>query len=115
MRGWFGKKNILLEGAQGLLLSVNYGTYPFVTSSDCSDQGLAKGVGLPHRAIDLTLAIVKAFYMTRVGEGPFPTEMGGHESEIWCGGQANELVEPAGFKTVRELEKAQSPGIPTPS
>ncbi len=80
-----GKKNILLEGAQGNLLSVDIGTYPFVTASDCSVRGLAKGVGLSDRDVDLTLGIVKAPYMTRVGEGPFPTELGGSESAKWCG------------------------------
>ncbi len=80
-----GKKNILLEGAQGNLLSVDIGTYPYVTASDCSVRGLAKGVGLSDRDVDLTLGIVKAPYMTRVGEGPFPTELGGLESAKWCG------------------------------
>lgn len=81
---WVGKRRILLEGAQGNLLSIDYGTYPFVTSSDCSVQGLARGVGLRDRQVDRTLGIVKAFYMTRVGEGPFPTEFGGEESARWC-------------------------------
>ncbi len=80
LRGLLGKKNILLEGAQGNMLSVDYGTYPYVTSSDCSIQGLAKGVGLREQNVDLTFGIVKAFYMTRVGEGPFPTELGGEKS-----------------------------------
>ena len=75
---------ILLEGAQGNLLSVDYGTYPYVTSSDCSIAGLAKGVGLREQDVDLTLGIVKAFYMTRVGEGPFPTELGGERSAQSC-------------------------------
>jgi adenylosuccinate synthase len=77
MQKSLGKKHILLEGAQGILLSVDYGNYPFVTSSDASVRGLAKGTGLSERDIDLTLGIVKAFYMTRVGEGPFPTEFSG--------------------------------------
>jgi adenylosuccinate synthase len=80
-----GVKNILLEGAQGNLLSVDIGTYPFVTASDCSVRGLAKGVGLTDSDVDLTLGIVKAPYMTRVGEGPFPTELGGEKSAKWCG------------------------------
>lgn len=79
-----GKKSILLEGAQGNLLSVDHGTYPYVTSSDCSVQGLARGVGILERHVDLALGITKAFYMTRVGEGPFPTELGGDESARWC-------------------------------
>lgn len=83
-----GKKKILLEGAQGNLLSVKYGSYPYVTASDCSVAGLAQGVGISERHVDLTLGIVKAFYMTRVGDGPFPTEMGGKRSEEWCDGSA---------------------------
>ena len=77
--------NLLLEGAQGLLLSILYGTYPYVTSSDCSIEGLASGCGLTLRDVDLTLGIVKAPYMTRVGEGPFPTEFGGKKSSKRCG------------------------------
>lgn len=79
-----GRKKLLLEGAQGNLLSIDYGTYPYVTSSDCSVQGLARGVGILERHVDLALGIVKAFYMTRVGEGPFPTELGGEMSDQWC-------------------------------
>jgi len=85
VRSIVGKKNLLLEGAQGNLLSVDIGTYPYVTASDCSVRGLAKGVGLSDNDVDLTLGIVKAPYMTRVGEGPFPTELGGEESAKWCG------------------------------
>jgi adenylosuccinate synthase len=77
-------KRVLLEGAQGLLLSIDYGTYPFVTSSDPSKYGLAKGVGLLPEDIDLTLGIVKFPFMTRVGNGPFPTEYGGRKSEEYC-------------------------------
>ena len=79
-----GRHNILLEGAQGYLLSVDYGTYPFATSSDCSVQGLMKGAGLEMEIVDLPFGIIKGFYMTRVGSGPFPTEMGGEKSELWC-------------------------------
>jgi adenylosuccinate synthase len=57
-------------------LSVDYGTYPFVTSSDCSLSGLALGSGLGVKDVDYTASIVKA-YATRVGEGPFPTELSG--------------------------------------
>lgn len=84
LRSVHGKKNILLEGAQGYLLSIDYGSYPYVTSSDCSIEGLAKGVGLSVRDVDLTLGAVKAFYMTRVGKGPFPTEFGGVHGEEHC-------------------------------
>lgn len=78
------KKKILLEGAQGHLLSVDYGTYPYVTSSDCSIEGLAKGVGLQTSDVDVTIGVAKFPYMTRVGEGPFPTEFGGTQSAVWC-------------------------------
>ncbi|MBT3814362.1 adenylosuccinate synthase [Candidatus Woesearchaeota archaeon] len=65
-------KSILLEGAQGLLLDVDHGTYPFVTSSNASIGGLKTGLGLPH--LDIAYSVVKA-YTTRVGEGPFATEL----------------------------------------
>ena len=78
-------KKILLEGAQGLLLSDEFGTYPYVTSSDCSLEGTARGAGFKSKdAIDLPLCIVKYPFMTRVGAGPFPTEIGGLESEKYC-------------------------------
>ena len=93
VRGFLGNKRILLEGAQGNLLSVDFGSYPFVTSSDCSIQGLAKGVGLTAKDVDLTIGIVKAFYMTRVGEGPFPTEMGAGGSAVWCAHNNREAEE----------------------
>ncbi len=76
--------NVLLEGAQGLFLSIDYGSYPYVTSSDCSVAGLAKGVGLQPSQVNVSFGIVKGFYMTRVGEGPFPTEFGGEASAQWC-------------------------------
>ena len=85
VRKAIGRKDILLEGAQGFLLSVDYGTYPYVTSSDCSVVGLAKGAGIDLRNIDLTLGIIKAPFMTKVGEGPFPTEFGEKKSEKYCG------------------------------
>lgn len=77
-------KKILLEGAQGLLLSIEHGTDPFVTSSDCSLNGTVSGVGLPATVVDLPLSAVKFPFMTRVGAGPFPTELGGSDSEKYC-------------------------------
>lgn len=77
-------KNILLEGAQGLLLSIEHGVDPYVTSSDCSLNGTASGVGLPANAVDLSIGLVKFPFMTRVGGGPFPTEFGGLRSEQHC-------------------------------
>ncbi|HEU4565408.1 MAG TPA: adenylosuccinate synthase [Gemmatimonadaceae bacterium] len=65
---------VLLEGAQGSLLDVDHGTYPFVTSSNTTSGGAATGLGLAPTAIDAVLGIVKA-YTTRVGNGPLPTEM----------------------------------------
>jgi adenylosuccinate synthase len=66
--------NVLFEGAQGAMLDVDVGTYPFVTSSNTTAGGAATGTGLGPRAFDLVLGIVKA-YATRVGAGPFPTEL----------------------------------------
>ncbi len=77
-------KKILLEGAQGLLLSVEYGTYKYVTSSDPSLAGTIAGVGLSPVMVDIALGIIKYPFMTRVGAGPFPTELGGIESEEYC-------------------------------
>jgi adenylosuccinate synthase len=67
------KKNLLLEGAQGALLDVDHGTYPFVTSSNPTSGGACTGLGIPPTAITGVLGVVKA-YSTRVGNGPFPTE-----------------------------------------
>ncbi|MEH6360594.1 MAG: adenylosuccinate synthase [Amylibacter sp.] len=67
-------KRILFEGAQGALLDIDFGTYPFVTSSNVIAGQAATGVGLGPNAIDFVLGIVKA-YTTRVGEGPFPAEL----------------------------------------
>lgn len=67
-------KSILLEGAQGALLDVDHGTYPFVTSSSPTSGGACTGTGLPPTKIDSVIGIVKA-YTTRVGNGPFPTEL----------------------------------------
>lgn len=67
-------KRLLFEGAQGSLLDVDHGSYPFVTSSNSSTAGIASGSGVPARHIDRWLGIVKA-YTTRVGGGPFPTEL----------------------------------------
>ncbi|WP_370159264.1 adenylosuccinate synthase [Salipiger bermudensis] len=67
-------KRILFEGAQGALLDIDFGTYPFVTSSNVIAGQAATGTGIGPGAIDFVLGIVKA-YTTRVGEGPFPTEL----------------------------------------
>ncbi len=67
-------KSILFEGAQGTLLDIDHGTYPYVTSSNTIAGGACTGAGVSPRKIDKILGIVKA-YTTRVGEGPFPTEI----------------------------------------
>ena len=73
-------KNILLEGAQGTLLDIDHGTYPYVTSSSTVSGGACTGLGIPPTKIDRILGIAKA-YTTRVGEGPFPTELTGELGE----------------------------------
>lgn len=102
-----GKLNILGEGAQGDLLSIKYGTYPYVTSSDSSVAGLAEGIGITKNDVDLSLGIIKGFYMTRVGSGPFPTEIGGKASADWCnGGKANKAIEEALYSVASVNEES---------
>ena len=67
-------ENILFEGAQGTLLDIDYGTYPFVTSSNCLAGAASAGAGVAPQMLNYILGIVKA-YTTRVGSGPFPTEL----------------------------------------
>ena len=67
-------EKLLFEGAQGTLLDIDYGTYPFVTSSNCLAGAVSAGAGVPPQMINYVLGIVKA-YTTRVGSGPFPTEL----------------------------------------
>lgn len=66
-------KNVIFEGAQGTLLDIAFGTYPYVTSSHTTSAGVSTGTGVPPSMIGDTVGIAKA-YVTRVGEGPFPTE-----------------------------------------
>ncbi|WP_372519879.1 adenylosuccinate synthase [Candidatus Ruminimicrobiellum ovillum] len=68
------KKKVLFESAQGTMLDLDYGTYPFVTSSNPTSGGASTGVGMGPSNVDAVLGVVKA-YTTRVGEGPFPTEL----------------------------------------
>jgi adenylosuccinate synthase len=80
-------KNILFEGAQGTLLDVDHGTYPFVTSSNAVAGGACTGVGIGPTKIGKVLGVAKA-YVTRVGQGPFPTEIQGKIGEtLKKGGQ----------------------------
>ena len=67
-------KSVLAEGAQGSLLDLDFGTYPYVTSSNPTAGGACTGLGIPPGAIDRVVGITKA-YCTRVGNGPFPTEL----------------------------------------
>ena len=68
------EKRILLEGAQGTMLDIDFGTYPYVTSSNCTAGAVCTGLGIGPKAIDEVMGVSKA-YVTRVGGGPFPTEM----------------------------------------
>ena len=75
------QKNILIEGAQGTMLDVDYGTYPYVTSSNCSSGGIGTGLGIPGSKLNSIIGIFKA-YTTRVGGGPFPTELFDNDGKI---------------------------------
>jgi adenylosuccinate synthase len=68
--------SVMFEGAQGTMLDIDHGTYPFVTSSSAAAGGASTGTGLGPTAIGTVISVTKA-YVTRVGEGPFPTEVGG--------------------------------------
>ena len=68
------KKEIIFEGAQGSMLDIDHGTYPYVTSSSTTAGGVSSGLGVGPKQINKILGITKA-YTTRVGEGPFPTEL----------------------------------------
>jgi adenylosuccinate synthase len=76
-------RNIMLEGAQGTLLDINHGTYPFVTSSNTTAGGAIANLGISHRAVKEVIGIAKA-YVTRVGGGPFPTELHDATGELLC-------------------------------
>jgi len=73
-------KKIMMEGAQGTLLDIDFGTFPFVTSSNSTVGGACTGSGLPPTKIDNVMGVMKA-YTTRVGSGPFPTELLGQDGE----------------------------------
>lgn len=77
------KRNILFEGAQGTLLDLDHGTYPYVTSSNPVAGGACVGTGVGPTVIDRVIGVAKA-YTTRVGEGPFPTELHGEMGELLC-------------------------------
>ncbi|MEW6494323.1 MAG: adenylosuccinate synthase [Cyanobacteriota bacterium] len=77
------RRNILFEGAQGTLLDLDHGTYPYVTSSNPVAGGACVGAGVGPTMIDRVIGVAKA-YTTRVGEGPFPTELNDELGEILC-------------------------------
>ncbi|OYD94298.1 adenylosuccinate synthase [Nostoc sp. 'Peltigera membranacea cyanobiont' 213] len=77
------RRNILFEGAQGTLLDLDHGTYPYVTSSNPVAGGACVGTGVGPTMIDRVIGVSKA-YTTRVGEGPFPTELHGELGELLC-------------------------------
>jgi adenylosuccinate synthase len=74
-------EKVMFEGAQGALLDIDHGTYPFVTSSSATAGGAVTGTGVGPTRIGTVIGVTKA-YVTRVGEGPFPTEIDGHSSEL---------------------------------
>jgi adenylosuccinate synthase len=89
-------ERVLLEGAQGTLLDLDHGTYPFVTSSNPTAGAAATGIGIGPTRIDSVIGVAKA-YVTRVGEGPFPTEIEGPDEA-----RVRELGEEYGTTTGRE-------------
>jgi adenylosuccinate synthase len=82
LNGWIREgKSILFEGAQGALLDVDHGTYPYVTSSSSTAGGACTGTGVPPTRIDGAIGVIKA-YTTRVGGGPFPSELSGSTADF---------------------------------
>ncbi len=78
------KGNIVIaEGAQGTLLDVRFGNYPYVTSSHTIAAGVGTGLGIPPSFVGGAIGLFKS-YTSKVGEGPFPTELGGAQSAVWC-------------------------------
>jgi len=80
-RAYKDGKSILFEGAQGAMLDLDHGTYPFVTSSNTGIAAIGSGAGFPPNRLERVLGIAKA-YCTRVGEGPFPSEDGGAQGDL---------------------------------
>jgi len=82
LHNWLDEgRSLLFEGAQGALLDIDHGTYPFVTSSSSTSGGACTGTGVPPAAIDGVIGVLKA-YTSRVGEGPFPTELEDERGEF---------------------------------
>ena len=89
-------KRVLIEGAQGTMLDIDHGSYPYVTSSNASIGGACTGLGIPPRPIHGVLGVAKA-YTTRVGEGPLPTELLRRDGATACAKAArNTAPRPAG-------------------
>ena len=86
---------ILFEGAQGTLLDIDHGTYPFVTSSNSTIGGVCTGLGVSPKMINGVLGVVKA-YATRVGEGPMPTELLGTSGDRCATAARSSVPSPAG-------------------
>ncbi|XP_057181395.1 adenylosuccinate synthetase-like [Triplophysa rosa] len=84
--------HVLFEGAQGIMLDLNHGTYPYVTSSNTVTGSVLNGSGVSYKMIDFVLGITKA-YSTRVGSGPFPTEFLNDEQDlqVHIGGKGKEV------------------------
>ena len=81
LHGFLGEgKSVLAEGAQGTMLDIDFGSYPFVTSSNTVSSGACSGLGVPPSSISKVIGVLKA-YSTRVGNGPFPTELHGEKGE----------------------------------
>jgi adenylosuccinate synthase len=82
-KAFASQKRILIEGANALMLDIDFGTYPFVTSSSTSIGGVCTGLGIPPKYIGNVVGVVKA-YTTRVGAGPFVTELLDVSSSFRC-------------------------------
>ncbi len=80
------REEVLFEGAQGALLDLDFGTYPYVTSSATTFSGLGNAIGIPNPQVEERIGVLKA-YTTRVGEGAFPTELKGKTGEWLRGGR----------------------------
>lgn len=79
--GYRSGKTILFEGAQGTMLDIDFGMYPYVTSSNALAGALSLGAGFPFRRVDRVIGVVKS-YVSRVGSGPFPTELSGKQADL---------------------------------
>jgi adenylosuccinate synthase len=85
-------KRVMFEGGQGTMLDLSYGTYPYVTSSHPTVAGIVAGAGVSHKALDSVYGVVKAF-TSRVGHGPFPTELAGDQATRLRGTGSNQWDE----------------------